>query len=376
MFTKLNFLLLSILTFNSALLYGQNLVPNSSFEELRGLPIKNLRINNFKHERKSGNKVFRHNLNYWYSANKASPDLRILTSQYYVNCKREEECGTAKTGENAIGIVTSMQNKNTKNYREYIEVKLKRKLKKDVKTYIEFWVRSDDESTQFSNNLGCYFSEKKIYSNNFDPLTLKPQVNQDSVISMSAYKWKKIEKEFTPSRPYSYLTIGNFFINKNTIIVEKDTSSQKEYIKEKAYYVIDDIRVWQHGDREKFFFKEKEITKGESIKFDNIAFDLNSFKLKKQSFKELDELVVFLKKSSNIRIGIYGYTDNSGDKNFNLSLSTNRAKTIYEYLKEKGISIKRMEFKGFGSSKPISDNSTNFGRKKNRRVEFIIMETK
>jgi len=91
--------------------YCQNLIPNSSFEELRGQPLKLLPINNFEFERKSGNKAFSNNLNYWFSANKTTPDLRILSTDYYNKCKSEYEyCDLARTGINAVGIVTFMQN--------------------------------------------------------------------------------------------------------------------------------------------------------------------------------------------------------------------------------------------------------------------------
>jgi len=88
--------------------YCQNLIPNSSFEELRGQPLKLLPINNFEFERKSGNKAFSNNLNYWFSANKTTPDLRILSTDYYNKCKSEYEyCDLARTGINAVGIVES-----------------------------------------------------------------------------------------------------------------------------------------------------------------------------------------------------------------------------------------------------------------------------
>lgn len=55
-------------------------------------------------------------------------------------------------------------------------------------------------------------------------------------------------------------------------------------------------------------------------------------------------------------------------------LSTNRAQTIYAYLLKQGISKERLTFKGFGEKEPVNSNNTVLGRKKNRRVEFKILD--
>ena len=84
--------------------------------------------------------------------------------------------------------------------------------------------------------------------------------------------------------------------------------------------------------------------------------------------------VEFLKINPKIKIEIYGHTDNVGDVNSNMALSTDRAFTVRDILVEKGIDEKRLvAFKGFGSSKPIADNSTEDGRSKNRRTEFVVV---
>ncbi|MCL4108712.1 UNVERIFIED_CONTAM: hypothetical protein GTU68_007030 [Idotea baltica] len=73
-----------------------------------------------------------------------------------------------------------------------------------------------------------------------------------------------------------------------------------------------------------------------------------------------------------LHIRISGHTDNVGEEDDNLVLSEQRAKSIYDYLVQKGIEPDRLTFEGKGESAPIANNETEEGRKKNRRTEFTI----
>ena len=70
---------------------------------------------------------------------------------------------------------------------------------------------------------------------------------------------------------------------------------------------------------------------------------------------------------------VSGHTDNVGDANKNRELSRVRAMQIKNVLVEKGVSDARLTSWGLGSLSPIADNSTQEGRNKNRRVEFIVL---
>jgi outer membrane protein OmpA-like peptidoglycan-associated protein len=74
------------------------------------------------------------------------------------------------------------------------------------------------------------------------------------------------------------------------------------------------------------------------------------------------------------KISIEGHTDNVGDKNANLALSTDRAYSVMAYLQENGVSSKRLKFKGWGSAKPVSSNNSVQGRSQNRRIEMVVLE--
>lgn len=82
--------------------------------------------------------------------------------------------------------------------------------------------------------------------------------------------------------------------------------------------------------------------------------------------------MIFLKENPTISIEIHGHTDAKGDAIFNQKLSEARAKTIADYLTEKGIESTRIVCKGWGNTKPIADNKKTEGRQLNRRVEFVV----
>jgi len=115
------------------------------------------------------------------------------------------------------------------------------------------------------------------------------------------------------------------------------------------------------------------IEKGATIVLKNIFFETGKFKLQSESKSELDKLVSLLNDNPNLKIQIDGHTDNVGQEKDNLLLSTNRAKSVVGYLLNKSISTQRLSYKGFGSTKPVADNTTENGRALNRRTELSII---
>jgi outer membrane protein OmpA-like peptidoglycan-associated protein len=79
-----------------------------------------------------------------------------------------------------------------------------------------------------------------------------------------------------------------------------------------------------------------------------------------------------LQENPSLKLQISGHTDNTGKAEDNQQLSTNRARSIVEWLTAKGIAAQRLSFKGYAATKPIADNTTEAGRAKNRRTEFTI----
>ena len=115
-----------------------------------------------------------------------------------------------------------------------------------------------------------------------------------------------------------------------------------------------------------------EAAAGSSFVLNNLYYNTNSADLKKESFVVLESFAEYLTENPSITIEIQGHTDNVGAAKANEALSANRAYTVKAYLEEKGVDGKRITAKGFGPNKPIAENTSEDGRAKNRRTEFLI----
>jgi outer membrane protein OmpA-like peptidoglycan-associated protein/tetratricopeptide (TPR) repeat protein len=104
----------------------------------------------------------------------------------------------------------------------------------------------------------------------------------------------------------------------------------------------------------------------------NVFFETGAAMLLKESYGELDRLVELMNETPSLRLQFNGHTDDVGDERSNLTLSENRAKTVYNYLLSKNIAPDRLRYKGFGESLPIADNATFEGKARNRRTEFEV----
>lgn len=123
----------------------------------------------------------------------------------------------------------------------------------------------------------------------------------------------------------------------------------------------------------KRIFKLQKIQKGATADLQNIYFDSDKWKIKKESFIELNKLVELLNQNPELNILIEGHTDNTGENEYNQKLSEKRAEAIMEYLIENSIKPSNLKFKGYGSEKPIAENTTDKGKSLNRRTSIKVL---
>lgn len=116
------------------------------------------------------------------------------------------------------------------------------------------------------------------------------------------------------------------------------------------------------------------------IVVENVYYDFNKATLREESFPALDELVTLLNDNPTIRIELGAHTDNIGKHAYNQTLSEARAKSVVNYLVSKGISVDRLQFKGYAATQPVAPNQNADGtdnpegRQMNRRTEFKVLK--
>ena len=132
-------------------------------------------------------------------------------------------------------------------------------------------------------------------------------------------------------------------------------------------YLVNNIKlaVGVPDTRNKLITEGKFVTRG-------ILFDVNSDKIKPESYGVLKDIANVLTENSTVKVKIIGHTDADGSDADNLTLSKNRAASVKTSLvKDFGIDAARLETDGKGESQPIDKNTTAEGKANNRRVEFI-----
>ena len=80
-----------------------------------------------------------------------------------------------------------------------------------------------------------------------------------------------------------------------------------------------------------------------------------------------------LKTLQSARFELRAHTDDQGASDNNLALSQRRANTVKHYLQLRGVRANQVDAKGYGEAKPVSDNTTAEGRRRNRRVELAAI---
>lgn len=133
-------------------------------------------------------------------------------------------------------------------------------------------------------------------------------------------------------------------------------------------------KVIEHKDFNLDAIAVASVQENVTIVLNNVFFDFDKATLKPESFPELNRVADLLKEKTGMQIEIAGHTDSTGPEQYNLQLSERRAKSVIQYLVDKGIENDRLKAEFFGEAKPVDSNTTQEGRKKNRRVEFKILK--
>jgi OmpA-OmpF porin, OOP family len=116
------------------------------------------------------------------------------------------------------------------------------------------------------------------------------------------------------------------------------------------------------------------IADNATIPLNNIFFNFDDASLRSESFPELNRIVALMGERKAMQVEISGHTDQLGPDAYNMKLSERRAKTVTQYLLDKGVEAGRITTTWFGETKPVDTTNTKVGNRKNRRVEFKILK--
>ncbi len=142
--------------------------------------------------------------------------------------------------------------------------------------------------------------------------------------------------------------------------------------------------MWIWSNEKQAYFKNFRIAKGAVPLYDRmmsdgkfitygITFDVGKATIKPESMGEINRIVQLMTENPDLKFSVEGHTDNTGKEASNQTLSEQRSQAIVDKLVELGIAKDRLTAVGKGQNSPIADNTTDEGRAKNRRVEFVKM---
>ena len=380
----------------SIFLDGQNnLLQNGDFEKIVQCP-----QNHTKYLSTDTNKIL---LPHWHFINRSTPD-------FFHRCSNDSDvgipcnfagCSEPLSGNGYIGMILRVDShyyQYNKGYVEHIATEIFPSLDRNHFYLVKFFYKLAPNSGIASNGLGVYFSASLPKFNEFEEYKyFEPQIYLDNTKIIDNREWKEFIGYFIASGTEKFLTIGNFSpfdIQKTKVLRNGEPQNEMDYY---AYYYIDDVQLYEISDTTNYHIntictqidlfpvvkqtyysnimnKLYTLSLNKPFILENIYFDFDSYRLSSKSFATLDSIANYLKDHKTIEFIINGHTDNIGSSFYNQWLSTERAKSVYKYFYESGISPARMQYIGYGDSMPITSNKTNEGRQKNRRVELVIIK--
>lgn len=267
-----------------------------------------------------------------------------------------------------------------------LQAKLNSTLIKGGKYFLEFWLWKP-ESYPEDQSLNIYFSEQPVTMYNFQN-HLNRLITVEAFHDSTVHHWQKVSLSFKLPEFARYMTIGFFnppressstnhsdtilstwcYIDAFVLVEEK----YKDQVIHQFYPDALDHAKISTIDSSKMEFNYQKVNMETPIVLENILFEHDSFTLLPESHSAILNLVLFLEKHPNISIKISGHTDDSGSEEFNKQLSAKRAEAVVIKIIELGIDAGRLIWKGYGSAVPVTNNHSEEGRAKNRRVEFTV----
>jgi len=136
--------------------------------------------------------------------------------------------------------------------------------------------------------------------------------------------------------------------------------------------IVDASELKDYTELEKDFLLTP-LEKDQAIRLNFISFARGQSLLLPESYGELDKVVKMMNDNPNVKIRLEGHTEIYGNKKGLMKLSKERVVAVKEYLIKKGVPKKRIDYKPFGPTKPLTTEDTEKARQLNRRVEIRVV---
>lgn len=197
-------------------------------------------------------------------------------------------------------------------------------------------------------------------------------------VSVIDYLKKPISGEkisFTSKRNHKVYAGTTDSTGKFHLLIPKDADYAVKYFQFTSEAAYDNILTVPEGKDQLLTFNYTvRVQLPEKYVLSTVFFDYNKTTLPRESYRELNQLTLFMKAQKTMVIEIAAYTDNVGTEEKNLKLSQQQADVIRNYLLKHGVHATIIQAKGYGSADPVASNDTPEGRKQNRRTEIHVVQ--
>lgn len=219
-----------------------------------------------------------------------------------------------------------------------------------------------------------------------------------SVVALAVLAGQSVAKDLVPNKTHAVLNVT--YVNyddvtqthkkltfvgqnnpKNKIVITTDQYGEASFHipREDTYTILCESLTGPFECGATPYVSKTASSGGITVTFDDtraeltgVTFKVGSAELVPNSLKTLDAAIKGLKLNPKAKVEVQGHTSSEGSEELNQKLSEDRANSVRDYMVSKGIAAERLTAVGYGPSQPKADNSTEAGRKANRRIELVV----
>lgn len=269
-------------------------------------------------------------------------------------------------------------------YREYLSTALVRDLAPGEWVCVSAWVTAAEQAGIVADGFGVLLSDEKPRGERDYAVKAAPQlVNPTGHFLEWTEGWVNLSDAVQAQGGERWLTVGNFDRKGHTRIAA--SANAPSDATKWAYVYVDGVEVVPVDRPEDCACLVRKIademqdppeplTRVRELERDTLHFDFDSDALSEEGRQVLDSWGAQLRRNRFLRLEVHGHTDDVGPEGYNAGLSQRRAAAAFDYLMDQGVQPDRMRMAAHGSLQPAASNADDWGRARNRRVEFRLVE--